>query len=302
MDVVFSGNGLPMFDFMAPDGNLKGAPSFDTAGFFQVTFPDASGFAMLSIADCNVMRSIIQGGRGAFEPFSLRIWSLLVKRASLALDIGAYTGIYALLAAAANPSCLTVALEANPVTFGRLVTNLLANRFADRIAPLNMGASSRSGSLDLSLHGGIYTMSSGESLEMNSHGGAFAVKRVQTISIDELLLRWKDFYPSDLTLPLGDRRLQLVKIDVEGHERSVLSGMRQSIERDRPTMLVEILSPADLPDLISSYPGYRAYWVDEAGRLSREHVPGSLNVLFVPTDGVGWHHDLEEKLGVSVPV
>ncbi len=46
---------------------------------------------------------------------------------------------------------------------------------------------------------------------------------------------------------LGSRAVDLVKIDVEGHELACLRGAVQSIRRSRPALLVEIGGPAGAP-------------------------------------------------------
>ena len=61
-------------------------------------------------------------------------------------------------------------------------------------------------------------------------------------------------YFADLEIRVGDeelRRLQIsrvdvVKIDVEGYEKQVLSGLNNSVKRDRPIVMMELLT--DLPD------------------------------------------------------
>jgi hypothetical protein len=50
-----------------------------------------------------------------------------------------------------------------------------------------------------------------------------------------------------LTVSLDSLRIpkaiRLVKIDAEGHELSVLKGMRDTLARDRPVLIVEMPSP-----------------------------------------------------------
>jgi FkbM family methyltransferase len=78
---------------------------------------------------------------------------------------------------------------------------------------------------------------------------------------------------SVLTMPLDTmcqgHRIALVKIDVEGHEASVVSGMSRLIEASRPVLIVETGSPEVIDRLVAM--GYTA-----------ERLPGSPNVLFLP--------------------
>ena len=79
-----------------------------------------------------------------------------------------------------------------------------------------------------------------------------------------------------------------MKIDVEGHELSVLEGGRELLQRDQPALIVEIADGPELPhyrrvlDFLTEF-GYQAYWlergvlVDVAGRGSADpfsRVPG----------------------------
>jgi len=250
-------------------------------GFFRLQIGGGSQFVMLSLGDCQVVRSFIRSGAAGFEPFSLSIWTTLVRHCELAVDIGSYTGVYSLVSVAENPGVRVVAFEASPITFGRLVTNILANRFDGHIAPLNLAASNRSGHLDLTLHGGIYTMSSGETLEPTGQHRAYMTRRVDTVTADEILDNWRNFFPYELTLPLEDRRVGLIKIDVEGHEKSTLSGLKRIISRDHPTMLIEVLVESDLGEIVNSLSGYDAFWVDERGSLQRNRSQPAFNALFV---------------------
>lgn len=62
-------------------------------------------------------------------------------------------------------------------------------------------------------------------------------------------------------------RVNLVKIDAEGHEFSVLSGMLQTLRRDRPTLIVET-GTKEVVDLLTTL-GYTC-----------DSIPGSPNKIF----------------------
>ena len=55
---------------------------------------------------------------GSFEPESVAIWLAAVRDGGVALDVGAYTGLYALLAACSGAQA--VAYEPNPMYSGGL--------------------------------------------------------------------------------------------------------------------------------------------------------------------------------------
>jgi FkbM family methyltransferase len=63
-------------------------------------------------------------------------------------------------------------------------------------------------------------------------------------------------------------RIGLVKIDAEGHELSILAGMKRLIERDHPILIIEAGDRDGLIGCLSSF----GYGVD--------HLPQSPNLLF----------------------
>ncbi len=67
-------------------------------------------------------------------------------------------------------------------------------------------------------------------------------------------------------------RISMIKIDAEGHELDVLRGMEQTLERDRPLLIVEI-SSAKTEQYLEKR-GYRA-----------ERLAGSPNQILRPGDG-----------------
>jgi hypothetical protein len=78
-------------------------------------------------------------------------------------------------------------------------------------------------------------------------------------------------------VPLDDfafEDVSLIKIDVEGHEREVIAGAELTIERSRPTLIVEIeqrhLGSASIFDAFAQIVrlGYRG-WFFRAERLER---------------------------------
>ncbi|MFD8811290.1 FkbM family methyltransferase, partial [Streptomyces sp. NPDC059627] len=98
-------------------------------------------------------------------------------------------------------------------------------------------------------------------------------KRIRLLTLDEVF---------------AETPLDLVKIDVEGHEMSVLRGARRVLRRDRPTLVMEALVDADLGDLIAEFEplGYDVHWIAEHdGSLvhwKEPRPPHTRNLLFTP--------------------
>src|SRR5439155_16823310 len=88
----------------------------------------------------------------------------------------------------------------------------------------------------------------------------------------------------------GIDRIDLIKIDTESTEAQVLRGMAETIRRDHPTILCEVLpgcgSERPLEEVLASS-GYRFYLLTSKGPIPREHIEGNRvwpNHLFTTLD------------------
>jgi FkbM family methyltransferase len=126
------------------------------------------------------------------------------------LDIGANQGLFSLIAAR-NPACKAiVALEPVPDTHARLTRNLALNGALDRAQALNFGLSDCDGTRQIATckaHSGVATLED----HLTSRLPSATSIAVEMRTIDSLLLH----LPRDLPL--------FVKIDVEGHEATVIT-------------------------------------------------------------------------------
>jgi hypothetical protein len=66
-------------------------------------------------------------GLQGWEKVSMEIWTRLCRRSSTILDIGANTGVYALVAAAVNPDAQVTAVEPVARIFHKLQANISLN-------------------------------------------------------------------------------------------------------------------------------------------------------------------------------
>ena len=134
--------------------------------------------------------------------------------------------------------------------------------------------------------------------------GASLLERnwVETISIPVEITSLDDFARSSDLAPV-----QLIKIDTEGTEHEVIRGSSWLIERDRPTIIAEVLHqlPAEKelgPQLAAL--GYRAWHMTQRGLRPMEAVEGDpayvdLNYLFVPEEK---EENVLSVLAKSVPI
>jgi len=134
-------------------------------------------------------------------------------------DIGANVGNHSL--DFATYASVVYAFEPVPVTYGLLVKNVTENHF-DNIVLINRALSDQSGSSEMSLVPGNMGCSS---LDTRREG----YERVEVSSIEG------DAYFEEQAI----EQLDFIKIDIEGHEEPALRGLMKTIQRFRPTIMME---------------------------------------------------------------
>ncbi|PHP65472.1 hypothetical protein CSC94_19150 [Zhengella mangrovi] len=179
---------------------------------------------------------------GIFESSQLETLDHLVRnrfadlgrdldRMDLFVDVGANIGIYATRYSDFFEE--TIAVEANPVTFKLLEANLMLQD-TSRVTPVCIGASDTSGE-------GVITIR-----EEGNLGGA-SIARPCARAADGVLNVPVRLEPLDSLVEARapGRRVDLIKVDVEGYEAHVLRGARKTIRRDRPVILYERTGASD---------------------------------------------------------
>jgi len=170
-----------------------------------------------------------EGLPGRREGASLQLWMTLVRSAKVILDVGANTGLYALVAKSLNPTAVVHGFEPIPRLAARFSANCRLNGFD--ITVHASAASDTDGIGTLADLGG--ESPSASTLEPDVHAlrpESYTPVQVPTVRLDTLIA-------AD-TVPEPD----LLKIDVEGHEPSVLEGLGPHLAARRPTLLTEVLS------------------------------------------------------------
>lgn len=184
------------------------------------------GFEFKYVSDPGdtIGRSLYWKGLAGFESESLGPFIAFASRAKTFVDVGANTGLYSLIACAANPTIRVLAFE--PVDRVRLLlnTNIDANGFRARCDVRAHAVAEREGSAPLHVpHGEVPKSASMCTEGFRSLGGEPQWVPVTTID----------------TVREQVGPIDLMKIDVEGFEDTVLAGATQTLELDRPTIIVE---------------------------------------------------------------
>ncbi|WP_179382417.1 FkbM family methyltransferase [Streptomyces sp. SA15] len=239
-------------------------------GFAEIDSPYCPPFVMFCVNDEAVALDTLWNGRFGYEPGSLATWARLATQSATIADVGAHVGYFSMIAALANPKAKVHAFEPVDQIHARLSVNVRSNAVPN-VKLYQAGVSSKAGWADISVRFSGNLLSTGSTLE---HAAADAqLKRIQLLPLDEVF---------------ADTKLDLMKIDVEGHEMAVLEGARQVLKRDRPTVLLEALRDASLDTLLDEFEplGYDCHWVTEHdGTLvpsTAPRPPKTRNLMFSP--------------------
>lgn len=210
-----------------------------------MTALDIQGVKLLTQDDricISVLGILDKAARGPlpFEPESLPVWQELCSSpGSHVLDIGAYSGLYSLIAKKAGAEVIAFEpLERNRLRFR---DNMRLNGFDLEARP--EAVSDQVGFLSISTNLRVTGLSSGSSIVKKV--GKDDV-RVPTLTIDSLNLE----------------KVTAIKVDVERAEPLVILGALQTLKRCRPILLLEVLGDEEATAVNAALEG-TGYWLDQ---------------------------------------
>ncbi len=192
---------------------------------------------------------------GEYEASTTVVIKTCLKRGDSFVDVGANAGYFTLLASkCVGSEGHVVSFEPLPSVRELLISNLQLNRLSN-CEIFDLALSNRAEESEF-FAGPVshYGVSSLRCIDDSS--GSI---RVRTARMDGILR--------------GDRKIDLVKIDVEGAECHVLEGMKQILQQNRPDIVLEVSpkylegmgkSTSDL-DLILRSNGYKCYAIEHTG-------------------------------------
>jgi FkbM family methyltransferase len=200
------------------------------------------------------MRFLLRARNGSFSPNEpeAEILSRLVSSGDWVIDVGANVGQYTLLLSRLVGSSGRV-LAFEPMTTTAATLASVCARYAawQNISVLNLAATDHVDTLFFQLPIDNAGLRNYERAQVSKSG----VTPVLGIPIDALQLT---------------ERVTLAKIDAEGHEAEILNGMRNTIERDLPALIVE--------DNGISFPEF----LSQLGYKPQKIRPDSPNLVFIP--------------------
>jgi FkbM family methyltransferase len=216
---------------------------------------------LLSNPSDDLFALLREGKIESWEPGSLEIWKNICSRSAVVVDIGAYSGIYSLLASKVGVPVVW-SVEPNPNSAKRLRMNKKINQ-ASNLRVLSNPLSNQS---DEEL--GLFVPQSKSEINgsrLESSGARFIKSDLPEIQIDDFT--WKKICTAK-TMTLDDfnlhsldqKRIGGIKIDAEGMELSILRGAHQILSEHKPDLIIETwsdISTNDLNEYLNAY-GYKS--------------------------------------------
>lgn len=230
-------------------------------GTIDVVVDETHSFKMMHYGYYIENEVFWSGLYGGWEKESLKIWSKLAANSNTIFDIGANTGIYALIAKSLKSDNDVYAFEPVKRIYDKLESNNTLNEF--NIKCLNVALSDRDGTAS------IYD-------PMSEH--LYSVTINKNLNSNDIPVREVEVQVNKLSSIIEENQIKIIdlmKIDVETHEAEVLEGMEKYLHSMQPTMLIEIIDN-DIAEKIMQIIkdiGYVYYYIDEV------HGPQKRNYL-----------------------
>lgn len=199
-------------------------PKPGKVGRHIIRTPDGLRFIIDPSSDKGVELSLYQ--TGTYEKGILHFIRRHLGQDAVFVDAGANIGLMSLFVAHHFPDSKVFAFEAHPVNFLVLKENIALNRVGN-IAAFQKALGSAPGSTfiydDQEDNRGGASMIHGK---QSSYGHP-----VEVLTLDSVI---------------GESKVDLIKIDVEGFEPEVLEGAENCIKRHHPTLIIEISQERDV--------------------------------------------------------
>lgn len=215
---------------------------------------------------------------GCYENLEFRILKNIARVSQVFVDIGANVGFYSIFTKILKPDLEVHSVEPNPLVSELLIKNMELNNFFDNTKVYQFAVGDRNENEVLLNIPGI-TGSSGASL-IDLHpdeSGNYKVK-VALKSLD--------------STELGNTKVDLVKMDIEGAEFAALLGFINTIKSNKPTIFIELLrkwmsqfdsKPQDVIDLLLPL-GYKCFAIGHKRIIETDIINESTfenNFIFV---------------------
>jgi FkbM family methyltransferase len=224
--------------------------------------PDGQAIVLDHLESSKILRRFAWKGIYGYEPDTIRLFHALAKHARGVLDIGAFFGLYALVATKANAAASVHAFEPLPQNL-ELLRHFLDLNGCTRVAVHAVALARQAGQATLYIpRERISALPATGSLKDRFRSGErFADLNAQKTTVSTISLdAWAE--------KNAPEHIDLLKIDTEETEYDVLAGAVATLERFRPDIIMEItFSDPRVGDAVAVLRefGYRFFHIDPAG-------------------------------------
>ncbi len=218
-------------------------------GIFKIKIDNFLNFKMMHYGYQVENELFWNGLYCGFEKYSIFIWSELSKNQIVVFDIGANTGLYSLVAKTANRNSSIYAFEPVPAINKILMHNFAINSYDINTSCVALSNKTGEGFIYVDNEEFSYTATVNENI---------VTQQFYKITIN--LITLKDFIEKN-----NISKIDIMKIDVEGHEPEVIEGFFEYLLKFKPIILIEILSDDVAKKLSVYFPAgdFYFYNVDE---------------------------------------
>ncbi|RAW02649.1 FkbM family methyltransferase [Pseudochryseolinea flava] len=200
-------------------------------------------------------------GIDGYEPETLKLWVKLSAKAKNIFDVGANFGLFGLISKCIRPDSKVFCFEPLRRNGDLISKNNEINRYD--ITVVQAAVSNKEGTFtfyDMDDYDNTIGSFDKDFVLGHRHHKALLPTAVPTITIDSYVEK------SNI------QALDLLKIDVEGHELSAIEGARSTIAKFKPAIVIEISEHSGeavgklLHEIV---PGYQFYAIHESGGLNK---------------------------------
>ena len=260
--------------FLVPD-KLRINPS----GTVRIKITKSTSIKLRTNQTSHITRELYWNNPLEFEYTSIFIE--IIKEFKTFWDVGANIGYYSILGCKINPTLEVEAFEPSMGPMIYLSENSKLNDVQNQILVHSTALSDRSGNIE------FYQIVNPKFPKILNLSGE------HNIGTKKNMLSRKT---NVMASPIDDIRkdtppIDLIKIDVEGAEVQVLKGGLQTLKKDRPIIICEVLFNLNEPELNSIMKGLNYAFFAHVGSglqkvdsLIRKQDDGVRNVFFVPPE------------------
>jgi FkbM family methyltransferase len=160
------------------------------------------------------------------EPLNTKLFAQNIKKGMICFDIGANIGYYTLLESRiVGDEGRIIAIEPSPINFKQLQKNI-KNENANNVELYQLAGGDKNGTIQFLLdpHSNLSRIISKEESKK-------AVGEIVEVPVKKL-----DSFLDESSI----KKLDLIRMDVEGYEFNILEGMKNSIKKFRPMIQMEV--------------------------------------------------------------